>query len=115
MARKKAPVKKAEPVSHEEVRAQFEIRTGREIPPVVHESKYPWGELATAFEKDPEAHPSFFLPCDSQEDANSKRSAIQGSGRNYYTKRRMPYTSISRVIEEDGVWGIESWCVPSTE
>jgi len=103
------------PTPHEKARAGFQIRTGREIPPVVHESKYPWGELAQAFERDSEDHPSFFLPCDSQDQANSRRSAIQGSGRHYYTMRRMPYTVLSRVVEEDGVFGVESWIVPSTE
>ena len=115
MANKKKAVKIVgthEQSPFEKERESFEIRRGREIPPIVRESKYPWGKMVELLAEDPENYPSFFVKFDSREAANSSRSMIQGSGRNYYSGRRMPFEVTSRVVEEDGIVGVESWVYP---
>jgi len=116
MAGKKKAAKKStrrtEVVTREEQRSEFAILTNREIPPIVAESKYPWGELAEAHEEDPDSLHSFFLTCNNSDEAEKKRGSVQASGRNYYSKRRMPYSTVSRVSRQGSDVGIESWIVP---
>jgi hypothetical protein len=107
----KKAVKQVEKVTREAVRGAYQIRSGHEIPPMVKESVYPWGML---LEGEPGTL-SFFVPCDSQEDAESRRSPIQSSGNNYYSKRRIPRRAVSRIVSEGEVIGVESWSVVSAE
>jgi hypothetical protein len=108
MPKKVAAPKK---VTRENVREGYTLQEGMEIPPIVKESIYPWGAL---LEKDPGVL-SFFVACGSAEEAEGRRSPIQSSGNNYYSKRRIPRTAVSRIVEEDGQTGVRSWAVVATD
>lgn len=86
-----------------------EILEGVEPPPILRESKYPWANLL----QDPSK--SFFVPCNSEEEARQKRTGIQSSGRHYVEMREAPLVAVSRVIRHKDRWGVGNWLLPLEE
>lgn len=105
--KKKAKMPAPEVTPTQAIRDSFTIEAGVEIPPIVRESQYPWEVIA---EGDP-GQLSFFVACNSEDHAEKRRSPIQSSGRNYYVKRKINRSAVSRVVQENGVWGVRSWAV----
>lgn len=104
--KKKASVKKVAAPKTRKVRP-ISIQENIEIPPMVKESKYPWGELAEATPKEK----NFFIECESEEEANRLRSSVYSSGRNYYLKRKIARVPVVRVIQVGDSFGVGAWSV----
>jgi hypothetical protein len=102
---KKASVKKVK-APKERKHREISIGEDLEIPPMVKESKYPWAELGKAEPKEK----YFFVGCENQEEADTLRSSVYSSGRNYFLKRKIARIPIVRVMETDGRWGVAAWC-----
>ena len=92
------------------------MHTGVEIPPIVRESKYPWGQLVVESTTSPESMPSFSVPIGSYDDARTSRTSIHASGKNYLDNRGLPLKVITRVLSLDGgvSYSVMSWVVPQT-
>lgn len=106
------PKGKVEPVKNPPPKRQVEVDEisfpeDLELPPIMKESKYPWGMLA--------AHPpkkkSFFVKCSDKQSAEDIRSSIFSSGRNYYLKRKINRVPVCRVMQINDVWGVgaQAW------
>jgi hypothetical protein len=86
------------------------FESGVAIPPQVKASKYPWAQLLG------EAGKTFFIPVGTEEEAETARNSIQSSGRNYYSKRELPFRAICRAMPStDGTWGVRAWAVAQKE
>lgn len=77
-----------------------------EIPAQVKGSKYPWAEILGKPVKE------FSIPFESEDEANAARTSIQSSGRNFYTKRDLPFRTIARTLPDGkGKYTVHVWVV----
>lgn len=84
------------------------VDTPPEVPPILGTSIYPWDKLAEyrPFEK------SFFVECESKDDADTLRQSVYASGRVYYQKRKIERRPVVRVMEfgDPKQFGVMAWC-----
>lgn len=79
--------------------------TPMDVPPLVKESIYPWDKLADA----KPLMTSFFVECDSKEEADTLRQSVYASGRTFYQKRGIQLRPVVRVLQMGDKWGVNAW------
>lgn len=107
MAKKTSSAAPRQTVSQEQISVGGEI----DLPEVTRDSIYPWENLQKA---DPgKSH--IFVAFGDKETAKKKAASIQGSGRNYFAKRKIPLSVVARAMEKNGVWGVAAIAVAIEE
>ncbi len=82
--------------------SEFKVESGIDVPPLTHETKYPWSEMQPG--------DSFFIPSQGKKNQRSVQTSAIATAKRWGVKNSGE-TFISRTVEENGESGVRIWRV----